>query len=201
MWGFLAYLRRMRYIYRWQLMKNTRQENLSEHSMDTAVIVHLLGMIRNRRLPEREPLELYRLATLAIYHDCSEIFTGDMPTPVKYANARLRDAYKALERDAAVQLLDTLPPDFREAYAACFAPATQEERQFLKAADRISALLKCEEESRQGNGDFRSAQQSIRQSLEEMEMEEVGIFLREFYPACQMDPGQLTRLSAGKINL
>lgn len=195
MWSFLAYLRRMRYIYRWQLMRNTRHENLSEHSMDTAVIVHLLGMVRNQRLPHREPLNLYRLVTLAVYHDCSEIFTGDMPTPVKYANPRLRDAYKALEREASNRLLDTLPPDFREAYADCFAPATQEEQRFLKAADRLSALLKCEEESQQGNEDFCSAQQKIRQSLEKMDMEEIRIFLREFFPACQMNPDELSRLS------
>ena len=195
MWSFLAYLRRMRYIYRWQLMKNTRQENLSEHSMDTAAIVHLLGMIRNRRLPHRQPLDLSRLVTLAVYHDCSEIFTGDMPTPLKYANTRLRDAYKALERDAVDRLLDTLPPDFREEYANCFAPANLEEQRFLKAADRISALLKCEEESQQGNGDFRSAQQKIRQSLVEMDMEEIKIFLREFFPPCQMDPDELSLLS------
>ena len=199
MWSFLAYLRRMRYIYRWQLMKNSRQENLSEHSMDTAAIVHLLGMIHNQRLSWQEPLDLYRLVTLAIYHDCSEIFTGDMPTPVKYANARLRDAYKALERDAVSQLLDTLPPDFRKSYAACFEPANQEEQRFLKAADRLSALLKCEEESQQGNEDFRSAQQKIRQSLEEMEMEEIRIFLQEFYPACQMNPDELSRLSGGTM--
>ena len=217
---FFATVSRMKYIDRWALMRNSRQENLSEHSLEVAMIAHALCVIGNTRYGRR--LNADRAAVIALYHDASEIITGDMPTPVKYYNATLRDAYKDVEHTAEQTLLRKLPADLRGEYESILcgpgtAPESSEAggnapnpegfpgeknepagaggcaageseiylRRLVKAADKLSALIKCIEERESGNREFRSAEASTLASIEAMaqELPEVGDFIRDFLPA------------------
>lgn len=195
---FLATVSRMKYIGRWALMRNARQENLSEHSLDVAMIAHALCVIGNVRYGKK--LDAEKAALIALYHDASEIITGDMPTPVKYANGVIRDAYKNVEADAVDRLLGQLPEDLRPAYAAILHEPAEEDidaegteeaarerdlRRLVKAADKLSALIKCIEEEAAGNTEFHTAAESTRRKLEEMAAEspEVRDFMREFLPS------------------
>lgn len=181
---FYAMLARMKYINRWGLMNNTQYENISEHSQQVAVLAHCLVLIRNKRFGG--DLNAERAALLAVFHDATEIITGDMPTPVKYANPAIRDVYKQIEDDAADRLLDMLPDDFRDEYSAILKPSSDEDRElevFVKAADRFSALIKCVEEMRMGNDEFRAAAQTIERSIHEMELPEAEVFFEEFLPS------------------
>ncbi len=186
---FLAILSRMKYIERWSLMRSARPENLSEHSLEVAMIAHMLASIGNVR--HGRSLDADRAAVIALYHDASEIITGDMPTPVKYANGEIRNAYKDVEAQAEKTLLDTLPDDLRPTYESIFfAPADADEdelylRRLVKAADKISALIKCVDEARSGNTEFASAEKSTRATVEAMadELPEVADFLEEFMPS------------------
>jgi 5'-deoxynucleotidase len=176
----------MRYIDRWALMRSARPENLSEHSLDVAMIAHALATIGNVRYGRS--LDAGRAALIGLYHDASEIITGDMPTPVKYHNPQIRDAYKEVEREAERSLLEKLPADLRPTYEALFDDLGTEEDQYLwrlvKAADKISALIKCIDEAHAGNEEFRTAERSTRERVEEMrgELPEVGDFVDEFLP-------------------
>ena len=177
-------LSRMKYINRWGLMNNTRYENISEHSHQVAILAHCLVMIRNRRFGGA--LDAERAALLALFHDSTEIITGDMPTPVKYRNPAIRAVYKQIEDDAADRLLAMLPEDFREDYRHILLPqdgADSALLPFVKAADRFSALIKCIEEIRMGNDEFRPAKESIERSLHEMALPEAEVFFEEFLPA------------------
>ena len=195
---FLATISRMKYIERWALMRNARAENLSEHALDVAMIAHTLCVIGNVRYGKK--LDAEKAALIALYHDASEIITGDMPTPVKYANGVIRDAYKKVEADAVDRLLALLPEDLRPAYAGILhePEADAEEmadpdelarekelRRMVKAADKLSALIKCTEEEAAGNTEFRTASLSTRKKLEEMAVEspEVRDFMDEFLPS------------------
>lgn len=186
---FLALLSRMKYIERWALMRSSRPENLSEHSLEVAAIAHVLCVIGNVRFGRS--LDAGRAALAAIYHDASEIITGDMPTPVKYHDGRIRDAYKAVEKSAEERLLDTLPADLRPVFEDVFWPAEDADedelylRRLVKAADKISALIKCVDEARSGNAEFASAERTCRASVDEMaaELPEVADFVREFLPS------------------
>ena len=195
---FLATVSRMKYIERWALMRNARQENLSEHALDVAMIAHALCVIGNVRYGKK--LDAEKAALIALYHDASEIITGDMPTPVKYANGVIRDAYKKVEADAVDRLLEQLPEDLRPAYAGILHELPedsgnnadpkeknreQEMRKLVKAADKLSALIKCTEEEAAGNTEFRTAAISTRKKLEEMALEspEVRDFMKEFLPS------------------
>ena len=155
---FLAILSRMKYIERWSLMRNSRPENLSEHSLEVALIAHMLCVIGNAR--HGRSLDAERAALVALYHDASEIVTGDLPTPVKYHDGAIRDAYKAVERSAEERLLDALPADLRPSFEDVLWPAADASenelylRRLVKAADKISALIKCVEEARSGNTEF-----------------------------------------------
>lgn len=183
---FFAILSRMKYIDRWALMRSSRAENLSEHSLEVAVIAHGLATLGNVRYGRS--LDAERAALIALFHDSSEIITGDMPTPVKYANGSIRDAYKDVEAHAEDELLDTLPADLRPSYEAIFRSDGSEDDQYLrrlvKAADKISALIKCIDESQAGNAEFATAEATTRATLERMaaELPEVDDFLREFLP-------------------
>jgi 5'-deoxynucleotidase len=183
---FFATVSRMRYIDRWALMRSARPENLSEHSLDVAMIAHALATIGNIRYGRS--LDAGRAALIGLYHDASEIITGDMPTPVKYHNPQIRDAYKEVEREAERSLLEKLPTDLRPTYEALFDDLGTEEDQYLwrlvKAADKISALIKCIDEAHAGNEEFRTAERSTRERVEEMreELPEVGDFVDEFLP-------------------
>lgn len=186
---FLAILSRMKYIERWSLMRSSRPENLSEHSLEVALIAHMLCVIGNARYSRS--LDAERAALVALYHDASEIITGDLPTPVKYHDGTIRDAYKAVERSAEERLLATLPDDLRPAIEDVLWPsadAGEDElylRRLVKAADKVSALIKCVEEERSGNTEFASAEESTRVAVGEMaaELPEVADFLREFLPS------------------
>ncbi len=183
---FYAMLSRMKYINRCGLMRNTRNENLSEHSLEVAFIAHALGVINNEVYGGSVPAE--RLALLAMYHDVTEIITGDMPTPVKYYSPVIRNAYKEVEQVAKDELLTGLPENIGKHYESLLLE-TEEEKilwHYVKAADKLSALIKCIEEQQMGNSDFADARASIEQSLEKMNMPEVQYYIREFLPAYKM---------------
>ena len=152
--GFFSMLLRMKYIDRWSLMRNTQRETLAEHTIDTAILAHALAVIGQTRF--HRSVDPERTAVLAMFHDASEIITGDMPTPVKYHNARITAAYKEVEAEANRTLLDALPEDLRGAYLPllCAQNEDAECRRFVKAADKLSALIKCIEERRSGNMEF-----------------------------------------------
>ena len=185
-YNFFAILSRMKYIERWALMRNARTETLSEHTLDVAMIAHALCVIGNVRFGRA--LDADRAALIGLYHDASEIITGDMPTPVKYYNRDIRDAYKEVEHVAERRLLEQLPEDLRPAYSEIFEGTKSGEdrymRRLVKAADKLSALIKCMEETGAGNGEFKTAQISVQRSVEELaeELPEVKVFLTEFLP-------------------
>lgn len=192
--GFFAMLSRMKFISRWALMRNTDRENLSEHSLETAVIAHALAVLRNTRFGGSVNTE--RVTLLAVFHDTPEILTGDMPTPVKYHNQQLRSAYGEVERAAGERLLSMLPEDMRSAYEPLLIPdeGTQE-HQLVKAADKLSALIKCIEERKAGNMEFVSAEKSTRDSLERMKLPEVAEFMRDFLPAYSLTLDEQGRIT------
>lgn len=171
---------RMKYINRWALMRNTHTENISEHSNDVAVLSHALCVIGNSRLGKN--LNAERAAFLGLYHDMTEIITGDMPTPVKYHSEEMRKAYAVVEDNAGKKLLSMLPEDMRGTYEGAFFKKDEDEYlwQIVKAADKLSALIKCIEETKAGNGEFGKALESTKKSLEEMNLPEAEIFLQEF---------------------
>lgn len=171
---------RMKYINRWALMRNTQTENISEHSNDVAVLSHALCVIGNTRLGKR--LNGERAAFLGLYHDMTEIITGDMPTPVKYHSEEMRKAYAVVEDTAGEKLLSMLPEDMRDTYRDAFFKKEEDEYlwKIVKAADKISALIKCIEEMKAGNKEFEKALQSTEKALRGMNVPEAEIFLQEF---------------------
>lgn len=179
---FFAMLARMKFINRWALMRNSYEENISEHSMEVAMLAHALAIIGKKRLGRRYSPE--HIAMLGLYHDCTEIITGDMPTPVKYENPQIQSAYKEIERGAAVHLLELLPEDLREEYEPFLMEqaAEQEERRLVKAADKLSALIKCIEEEKAGNQEFQKAKETVEAAVHALDCPEVEIFFRDFLP-------------------
>ncbi|MBE6791609.1 MAG: 5'-deoxynucleotidase [Clostridia bacterium] len=176
---FFALFSRMKYIDRWALMRNTDKESLSQHSLDVAAIAHALALIGNKRLGKSYNSD--RIAVIGMYHDMPEIITGDMPTPVKYYNDEIRTAFGSIEKAAQKSLLLTLPEDLREEYEGFVVPDEKsEEYRLVKAADKISALLKCLLEERSGNTEFIKARESTERSLHAMNCEEAEIFLGEY---------------------
>ncbi|WP_459540242.1 5'-deoxynucleotidase [Negativicoccus succinicivorans] len=179
---FFAYLARMKFIKRWGLMKNTMAENIQEHSLQTAMIAHMLAVLRNVRYGGHVDPE--RAAVLAMYHDVSEVFTGDMPTPVKYFNEDIRAMYGTIEQAAVEKLFATLPADLRDAYREyILTPEEDPLWELAKAADTLSAYLKCVEERTAGNPEFDEAYATIRKKLEESPVPEVHDFLATFAPS------------------
>ena len=184
MGNFFAMLSRMKYINRWGLKRNTQNENIAEHSLEVAYIAHALALIRERRLGI--PCDAERAAVLAMFHDCTEIITGDMPTPVKYHSPEIRQAYREVENLAAGNLLALLPDDLRPDYEPIFDEENPEDaalRPLVKAADKISAIIKCIEERKTGNREFMVAEEGQRRAVEEMHLPEAKIFMAEFLPA------------------
>ena len=173
---FYALLGRMRYITRWGLMRNTFSENIQEHSHQVAVLAHALALIRREilGLPGPDP---DRCAVAALYHDASEILTGDLPTPIKYYNPDIKEAYKQVEHIAGNRLLQMLPPQLRECYAPLVLESDEEVLPIVKAADKLSAHIKCLEEQKAGNTEFDSAARQTRQALEQTELPELSWFL------------------------
>lgn len=180
---FFAMMSRMKYINRWGLMRNTFKENICEHSLEVAMIAHALGVINNKVFGGGVNAD--RLALMGMYHDATEIITGDMPTPVKYYNPVIRDAYKEVEGVAAKELLTGLPKELQGVYGSIL-DETEEEAElwrFVKAADKISAYIKCIEEMRMGNRDFEKAGESIKEIIDGMDMRETKYFMEHFIPA------------------
>ena len=189
--GFFALLSRMRFIARWGLMRSSIPENVQEHSHETAVYAHALGLIRREVF--HKDCNAERLAVLALYHDASETLTGDLPTPVKYYDRRIRSAYKDVERRAEEKLLTLLPEELRAAYAAVLSPAEGEAELWalVKAADKLSALTKCIAERKAGNLEFLSAETATRAAIEKMALPEAQWFLDHCIPAYELNLDEL----------
>ena len=174
---FYAMLSRMKNIYRWGLMRNTKQENLSEHSLEVAFIAHALAVIRNKRLGGN--LDANKIATAAMFHDTTEIITGDMPTPIKYYNPEIRNVYKQIEELSGERLLSMLPKDLRDEFEG-FYHLDRDSLKIIKAADKLSALIKCIEEMNMGNREFSAAKEATFRAIKEMSLPEADIFMDEF---------------------
>lgn len=177
--NFYAVMSRMKNIYRWGLMRNTRNENLCEHSFEVAQIAHALAIINNKRFGG--DVDPNFTAVAAMYHDSSEIITGDMPTPIKYYNSEIKTAYKQIEVAAQKQLREMLPEDFKEDFLNIYAPCEEVSR-LIKAADKISALIKCTEELNMGNREFQVAYEQTKKAIEDMHLAEADVFMEEFMP-------------------
>ncbi len=187
---FYALMGRMRYITRWGLMRNSFSENISEHSHQVAVLAHALALIRRDilKLPTPEP---DRCAVAALYHDASEILTWDLPTPIKYYNPEIKDAYKQVERIAGNRLLDMLPPELRGSYEHLVLEDEEEVLPFVKAADKLSAHIKCLEEQKAGNTEFDSAARQTWDAMKAMGRPELDWFLEKCLPAFALNLDQL----------
>lgn len=180
---FQAYLARMKYITRWGLMRNTYPENIQEHSLQVSVIAHCLAIIRNKLFDGNINPE--RIAVLAMYHDCNEIITGDLPTPIKYFNPQIKQAYKDVEEISKNKLLSMLPLEIEEEYKKIFFCEELNEAgvELVKAADRISAYIKCLEEVKASNGEFKKARDSIKETIDSINLPEVNYFIKHFIPS------------------
>ena len=179
---FFAYINRMRFIQRWSLMRNSYTENIQEHSHQTAVLAHALAVLRNERFGGQ--VDVGAVAVAALYHDANEILTGDMPTPVKYKSERLRSAYKALEKESAHAMATLLPEPLQPEIEPLLTGSalTPAEAGILKAADRLSALIKCMEEMQTGNREFAAAAQQQRAALAAMHCPEADYFIEHMLP-------------------
>lgn len=180
--GFFAMLSRMKHITRWGLMRNTMRESLSEHSFDTAMVAHALAVIGREEFGK--DVDPGQIAAAALFHDASEILTGDMPTPVKYNNPDIKNAFHSVERAARQSLLSMLPPKLRPPYETLFSFDTEKPEfyAYVKAADKISGYTKCLEEQRSGNREFDEAARQLYEAICAMRLPEADYFLRQFVP-------------------
>jgi len=183
---FFAYLARLRYIERWGLKRNALRENVMEHSFEVAAIAHALATIRNQLFGGQVNAD--QIAVAALYHDVSEVFTGDLPSPVKYHSPAIRDAYKAIEAQAQTDLLAMLPTPLQASYRSLLLDQAMsaEQHELIKAADTIAACLKCRSELLAGNGEFKVAAEDIEARLQALRLPEVDYFMREFAPAFEL---------------
>ena len=183
MYSFFAMMARMKYIERWALMRNSTRENISEHSLEVAMLAHGLAIIANEKCSQ--DLDPNEVALMGIYHDANEIMTGDMPTPVKYFDEDIMEAYKRVEDVASHTLVEKLPDYMKKYYKPLFLQKEEKiyEWRLVKAADKLSALIKCIQELRSGNLEFQTALETTKKALEGMGMTEVEILMREFLPA------------------
>lgn len=188
---FFAYVSRLRYIRRWGLMRSVMPENDAEHSLQVSMIAHAIAVIGQNTYGRQVNPE--HVLALGVYHDVSEVITGDMPTPVKYQTDELRRSYKDVERMANERLLSMLPEELRPAYVPYLSVPEDYDRQVLKAADSISAYLKCLEEKRAGNREFDAAGESIRAGLAQIDLPEVQDFIREFIPSFELSLDELNQ--------
>jgi len=190
---FFAYMARMRLIQRWPLMRNTQTENVAEHSLQVAMFSHMLATIDNRHHQGRHDPQ--RLATLALFHDASEVLTGDLPTPVKYFNDEIRSAYKQIEVQAEQRLVTMLPEEYRQEYASllCSAQLTPDESRILKTADMLCAYVKCLEELNCGNHEFTQARHNLERQLRERMDPALQTFLDTFIPSFSLTLDELSQ--------
>lgn len=189
--NFFAMLSRMKYIDRWGLMNNTRVENISEHSLEVAMLSHALVTISNKRFGTH--LSADRAAVMGIFHDAGEIITGDLPTPIKYYNEDIRKAYQNIEVISEQRLLSLLPEDLREEYEPFIdsSKADLELIPYVKAADKLSALIKCIGEIRMGNSEFQKAERTIRSAIDSNDLPALKVFVEEFLPAYELTLDEL----------
>ena len=182
---FFAYINRMKFIQRWGLMRNTMPENDMEHALEAAMIAHAIAVMGNVRYNRGYNAE--HIMALAMYHDASEVITGDLPTPIKHHNPAIKAEYSKLEDIAAQKLISMLPPDLREYYTPLIAhDESTEEWKIVKAADRICAYIKCLEERKSGNQEFESARKSVKKTLDQIDLDEVQDFIMECIPGFAM---------------
>lgn len=189
-YNFYAFMDRMKYIKRWQLMRSVRSENIMEHSEQVAMLAHALAVINNKVFNGSANAE--KCVLYAVYHECSEVMTGDMPTPIKYFNNSIHGAYKQLEERACDKLLLTLPEEIRGEIEKSVKPDTTSlEYSLMKAADRLAAYVKCLEELRSGNNEFVKAEKSIKEDLLSRNMPEVNYFFEHFIPSFSLTLDEL----------
>lgn len=182
--SFYAYLSKLRWIKRWGLKRNAHSENVMEHSWEVAVIAHALALIKNRYF--EGTLDANAIATAALYHDASEVITGDLPTPIKYHSTSILNAYKQIEKQAELELLNLLPDTLQADYQPLLihSQIPEEHNAIIKAADRISAYLKCQAELKAGNQEFEIAARRIEKQIQESHQPEVQFFMQTFAPSC-----------------
>ena len=188
---FFAYLARMKFIQRWGLMRNVSRENIQEHSLQTAMIAHNLAVVRNRLYGG--DVDPQRVMLLAVYHEASEVITGDLATPIKYFNPEIKKAYKDIEKVANERLFSMLPDELKPEYEAIFFPIPEDEEHWriVKAADKLCAYLKCIEELKAGNLEFSKAERAIYRDLTEMDRPEVKYYMKQFMPSFQLTLDEL----------
>jgi 5'-deoxynucleotidase len=180
----------MKYIKRWSLMRSVREENIMEHSQQVAVIAHALALIANKNF--NKSVDVSKVVLYAQYHEVGEVITGDLPTPIKYFNPEIKSAYKDLEKNACVRLINMLPENLKEEYTEYIQPDEQsEEYKIVKSADRLAAYLKCVEEIKAGNSEFKKAKATILSELKALKREEVDYYLKEFAPAYELSLDEL----------
>lgn len=190
MYKFFAFLNRMKYIKRWSLMRSVREENIMEHSQSVAVIAHALALINNKEFGG--DVDVNKVVLLAQYHEVGEVITGDLPTPIKYFNPEIKNAYKDLEKNASERLLSMLPESLQSEYKQYIIPdENTEEYKLVKCADRLAAYLKCVEEVKAGNSEFKKAKSSIGSELKNLKRPEVDYYLKEFAPAFDLTLDEL----------
>lgn len=190
MFKFFAFMNRMKYIKRWSLMRSVREENIMEHSQQVAVIAHALALICNKKFGGQ--IDVSKTVLMAQYHEVGEVITGDLPTPIKYFNPEISNAYKDLERNACEKILNMLPEELKGEYRQFVLPNTDsEEYKIVKLADRMSAYLKCIEEIKAGNSEFKKAKRSIESDLKASNRPEVAYYLKEFAPAFELTLDEL----------
>ena len=193
MYNFYAFMDRMKYIKRWQLMRSVREENIMEHSQQVAMLAHALAVIDNKIFGGSADAE--KAALYAVYHECSEVLTGDLPTPIKYFNNNIEGAYKSLEERACDKILNTLPEELRKKKKKSMKPdKTSAEYAIMKAADRLAAYIKCLEELRSGNREFAKAKQSIEDDLHSRNMPVVEYFFEKFIKSFELTLDELEGL-------
>jgi 5'-deoxynucleotidase len=183
---FFAYLSRLRWIRRWGLMRNAEPENVMEHSWEVATIAHVLALIHNNVFGGN--VDANEIATAGLYHDASEVITGDLPTPIKYHSKSITAAYQQIEKQAETELIALLPDELKQAYQQCFDSKQQPEinQHLLKAADTLSAHLKCLAELRAGNLEFKQSAEITKQKIDDFQMPEVDYFMAVFVPAYEL---------------
>ena len=190
MFKFFAFINRMKFIKRWSLMRSVREENIMEHSQQVAIIAHALALIKNKIYGGA--VDVNKVVLLAQYHEVSEVITGDLPTPIKYFNPEIKTAYKDLEKNASERLIGMLPDELKEEYKVYILPNEDtEEYKLVKCADRLAAYLKCVEEVRAGNAEFKKAKSSIGSELKSLKREEVDYYLKHFAPAYDLTLDEL----------
>lgn len=190
MFKFFAYLNRMKYIERWSLMRSVRKENIMEHSQNVAVIAHALALINNKIYGGN--VDEKKVVLLAQYHEVGEVITGDLPTPIKYFNPEIKTAYKDLEKQASERILNMLPDELKGEYEEYILPDSNSfEHKLVKYADRISAYIKCIEEVKAGNSEFKKAKDSIGKELKDVELPAVKYYLKQFIPSFELTLDEL----------